>query len=454
MNTYRRLLLILGMIGMFFLSINLESIGNHFWHGSEIAVAKSVNGSRWKQKEFMITMWNAAEPGSNSYAQIAKENYNLVPINYNALPLNNIIERLDAAKKNGLKVVLGDELIKAEYVRDPIKSKQLDKLIDKVKKYSNLEGYFIGDEPSGEKLGSYVQLISYLRKKDPGRLIYLNAPPSFAIEITQPGVSLEQLKEKKIEYPKNLHGIGSDNKIVLSYLAYFKKFVDTIKPNFISYDHYALFKNEDGKGYFLNLALISQVAKRANIPFLNIIQASKYEKTWRLPTKEEMRFQVYTTLAYGGKGISYFIYWGNDEQEAMYRNGKVSPLAKDIAVINSELRNLGPTLMSLNLQGVYHTKPLPDGGEAIPEKSPIKVLSKGEVVVGLFGTSKKTNTFIIANRNYKQKQKVEVLIGVNGKKVQELNRKNGKWISVETLRSSRKFSFTLDAGDGKLFRVL
>jgi hypothetical protein len=453
MKTHRKFLLMMGMIGMFFMSTNLELIKDYFWHSSEIALAKSVNGSRWKQKEFMITIWNAAEPGINSYPQIAKENYNLIPINYNTLPLKNITERLDAAKKNGLKVVLGDEIINPAYVYDPIKSKQLDKLIEKVKKYSNLEGYFIGDEPSVEKLSYYVQLISYLRKKDPGRLIYLNTPPTFALEI-QPGVSLEQLKEQKIQYPKNLHGIGSGNKVVMSYLAYFRKFVDTIKPDFISYDHYALLKNEDGKGYFMNLALISQVSKEANIPFLNIIQASKYEKIWRLPTKEEMRFQVYTTLAYGGKGISYFIYWGSDEQEAMYRNGKVSPLAKDIAVINSELRNLGPTLMSLNSQGVYHTKPLPDGGEEIPKKSPIKVLSKSEVVLGLFGTSKKTNTFIIASRNYKRKQKVEVSIGIYGDTVQELNRKTGKWTSVGTLRSNRKFSLTLDAGDGKLFRVL
>jgi 2-isopropylmalate synthase len=42
----------------------------------------------------------------------------------------------------------------------------------------------------------------------------------------------------------------------------------------------------------------------------NIIEASIIEPSWRLVNKNELRFLVYTTLAYGGRGISYFLYWG------------------------------------------------------------------------------------------------------------------------------------------------
>jgi hypothetical protein len=450
MNKYRKFLLLFGMIGMFLISINLDFIGDYFRNTPEVALAKSL---RWKQKEFIITMWNAAEPNVGSYKQIAKEKYNLIPVNYNTLPLTDTLERLDKAGQNGLKVVLGNVLINPGYLHDPIKSKELDELIEKVKQYRSLEGYFIGDEPSVEKLDYYAQLISYLRRKDPGKLIYLNSPPIFALEV-QPDISLEQLNKKKIKYPNHLYGVSSNNKVIMSYLAYFRKFVDVIKPDIISYDHYSLLKNEDGKEYFMNLALISQIAKEASIPFLNIIQASKYLKIWRLPTKEEMRFQVYTTLAYGGKGISYFIYWGSEEEASLYRNGKVSPLAKDIVIINSELKNLGSTLVSLNLHGVYHTMPLPYGSEALPKESPIQILSKSEIIVSLFGKNNKTNTFLITSRNYKHRQTVNVSVGITGEKIQELSRKTGKWMLIKNLDATRKLSLTIEAGDGRLFRML
>jgi hypothetical protein len=453
MNNYRKTLLIFLMVAAFLIASNLGLISNTEWFMPEVSNAKNTNGVRWQQKEFMLTMWNATEPGTADYAQIAREKYNVIPVNYNALPLNDSVERLEVAKKNGLKVILGNELINPANLHDVEKRKKLDSLIEKVKKYDSLEGYFIIDEPIARNLSKYVELVSYLRKKDPGRLIYMNILPHFAVNEGH-GISVNRSGKKKLNYPSHLHGVGVDNKTVITYMAYLRQFVDTIKPDFISYDYYHLFEKKDGDEYFLNLALVSQVAKEAGKPFLNIIQAGRYLKEWRLPTEQEVRFQVYTTLAYGGRGISYFTYWGRASEEGLYRDGKPSALVKSVGAINSEIRNLGPTLMSLNSQGVYHTSPLPFGGEEIPSNSPVKILSKSEVVLGLFGKGKSTNTFLISNRNYRSRQKADIKVGIAGMRIQELNRKTGKWIPFKILSSARIISVNLEPGDGRLFRVM
>lgn len=113
-------------------------------------------------------------------------------------------------------------------------------------------------------------MVAYLRKKDSSRLAYLNLYPLYANE-KQLGISLDQIDRRKIKYPIHLHGVSSENKTILLYLEHLRQFVSIIKPDLISYDHYHLFANGDGQQYFLNLALISQVAKEARVPFMNII---------------------------------------------------------------------------------------------------------------------------------------------------------------------------------------
>jgi hypothetical protein len=457
MNKYRKFLLMLIVGITLLLSTILGLLKNDFVHIPNMVHAKSISSPEWKQKDFVITMWNAGEPSISNYPQIAKEGYTVIPVNYNGHPLNDVVERLKAAKKNGLKIILGDELINISSLHDPAKLKKLDALIERIKGYSSLEGYFIIDEPIASRFNDYIELSAYMQKKDPGKLLYFNLLSNFAVKDLT-GIS-PRFSQKNMSYPSQLHGISPNNKEVVAYLAYLRQFVSTFKPNLISYDHYPFYEKKEGQEYFLNMALIAHVAKETKKPFLNIIQAAKFSKTWRLPTDQEMRFQVYTTLAYGGRGLSYFYYWSTEPRDAAYReglylDGKPSSLSKTIATINAEIKNLSPTLMSLTSQGVYHTNPLPIGAEEIPKTSPIKVLSKSEVVLGLFGKNGNTNTFIVSNRSYKNRQKAEIKVSIAGKRIQELNRKTGKWVSFGKLNSTRTISIGLEPGDGRLFRVL
>ena len=61
--------------------------------------------------------------------------------------------------------------------------------------------------------------------------------------------------------------------------------------------------------------------------------------------RPETRFLVFTTIAYGGRGISYFIYWGPEAYRGLYQDGKPSPMVKEVAALNAEIAKFGPALM-------------------------------------------------------------------------------------------------------------
>ena len=167
-----------------------------------------------------------------------------------------------------------------------------------------------------------------------------------------------------------------------------------------------------------------------------------------------MRWLAYTTMAYGGRGISYFVYWMPKVYGGLYQDGKPSPLAKEVAVLNAEMAKLGPSLLELNSVGVYHTAPLPYGTQAVPADAPVQIVGKGEFVLGLFGRSGRTTSFMIVNRSYKEPAEAELKVAIPGRKLQELDRKTGKWLEAEILAADRQLKIRLDPGDGRLLRTV
>ena len=408
--------------------------------GAEPTVA---NG--WKQKQFIITFWCPPPATEEALAAVAAEHYSLtwVPA-----------EGLDVAAKHGLRAMLQSDLLDPAVLDNPARRAQLDALIERVKKHPALEAYFITDEPGAGAFSGLGKLVAYLRERDPARLAYINLFPTYANE-AQLGVSADAGERARVGYPQNFAGVGTDDKTVLRYREHLKQYIEIVKPDLISYDHYHFMKDgSDGNQYFLNLALIRNAAIEAGKPFLNIIQACNSEKSWRLPSAAETRFLVYTTLAYGGRGISYFIYWGPRSYGGLYQDGKPSPMAKEVAALNTEMEKLGSAFMSLDSLAVYHTAPLPYGTEAVPDDAPVRIVGHGEFVLGLFGRSgSRPTAFMVVNRSYKQGAEADLKVALPGRGLQELNRKTGKWSGDQPLGTDRSVKIALQPGDGRLFRV-
>jgi hypothetical protein len=405
--------------------------------------AEPAKDAGWTQKQFLITFWCPPPATDQALAAVAAEHYNLtwVPV-----------EGLDLVAKHKLRAMLTSDLLNPATLDDTAKRAQLDALIEKVKKHPAMEAYFITDEPGAGAFPGLGKLVAYLRQRDPAHLAYINLFPSYANE-AQLGVSADAAERARVGYPQNFAGVGASDKTVLAYRGYLAKFVKIVKPDLISYDHYHFMKKDDGQQYFLNLALVRDAAIEAGKPFLNIIQACMGEKVWRLPNPAETRFLVFTTMAYGGRGISYFTYWGPEDYVGLYRDGKASPMVKEVAALNAEIVRFGPALMELDSTAVYHTAPLPYGTQAIPANAPVRISGGGEFVLGLFGKKGQTAAFMVVNRSYKQAAEAAVNVEIPAGKFQELDRKTGKWSDGPVLDAHHELKIKLGPGDGRLFRA-
>jgi hypothetical protein len=407
------------------------------------------SGGHWAQKDFLITFWSPPPPTDENLANVAKEGFNLTW---------TAEEGLDAAARHGLRAMLTSELLSPAVLDDAGKRAKLDGLVSRVKKHPALEAYFITDEPGAGAFAGLGKLVAYLRERDPAHLAYINLYPTYASE-EQLGVNADAAARAKAGQPVDSGDTLADTGTVLRYREHLKQFIETVQPDLISYDHYHFLKEtdgreKDGKEYFLNLGMIRAAALGADRPFLNTIQADTISKTWRLPNAAEMRWLVFTTMAYGGRGISYFTYWGPKEYNGLYVDGKPMPLIDDVAVLNHEIAKFGPALLELDSVGVYHTAPLPFGAEAVPADSPVQIMDGGEFVLGLFGQTGRASAFMIVNRNYKRAVETTVKIMLPGRKLQELDRQTGKWTPVGRLSGKRTVKLNLAAGDGRLFRVV
>jgi len=110
-------------------------------------------------------------------------------------------------------------------------------------------------------------------------------------------------------------------------------------------------------------------------------------------------------------------------------------------------------LMKLDSLGAYHTAPLPYGAEAIPASCPVQISGGGDFVLGMFGSGSKPSAFMIVNRNYTQPAAATVTITIPGRRLQELDRKTGKWSRGQSPGAKRTTEIKLAPGDGRLFRM-
>jgi hypothetical protein len=399
----------------------------------------------WTQDHIIVTFWCEPPATDEALAAVAAEHYTTTWVPEAGL---------DAAAAHGLRAMLRSSLLTPAALDDPATKAQLDALIDRVKNHPALEAYYICDEPSANAFPDLGRLVAYLGERDPAHFAYINLFPVLATR--------DQL--------------GIDDEPIARYGEYLRQYVEIVKPALISYDHYQLCQAGelpfDLPYYFLNLEMIRQAALDAGVPFLNIVQASTVEWYWRLPNANELRYLVYTTLAYGGRGISYFLYWGTAAQGGLYQDGAQTPLAAAAAQLNAEINALSAPLMELDSLGVYHTAPLPPGTKPIPADAPWSIVGPGEFVVGVFGTSGEATALMVVNRSYTQSATAELRLWpkwlpprrrswagleppLDRRCLEEFDRTDGVWRSYPCARSGRTYIASIDLapGDGRLFRL-
>ncbi len=386
---------------------------------ASLPTAPARTAKPWKLDRILVTFWCPPPATDENLATVARDGYNLT-----WTPADG----LDVAQRHGLKAMLQDGLLSPATLDNPEQKAKLDALIEKVKGHPAMEAYFITDEPSAAAFAGLGKLASYLRHKDPAHFAYVNLFPTYA----------------------NNDQLGTKGDRETAYREHLRQFVDAVKPALISYDHYHFFKDGDGQEYFLNLGMIRRAALDAHLPFLNIVQACTIEKSWRLVNANELRWLTYTTLAYGARGISYFLYWGPESYGGLYQDGKRMPLADPVATLAHEIDALSPALMKLDTLGVYHAGALPLGTEAVPADCPVQFAEDGEFVLGLFGANGKPSAFMVVNRKYDAAATARLRLPEKATRIEEFDRATKKWVAAGARDGA--LTVQLAPGDGRLFR--
>ena len=288
--------------------------------------------------------------------------------------------QLDTVAAAGLKGIVsegsthvGDAA--AAFAMDEIR-RRVNALVEQVKGHEALFGYYLRDEPGAAAYPGLGRWVAAYREADPDALAYINLFPNYA--------SPQQMA-------------------VETYEAYIASYVEIVKPEFISYDHYALM--DDGSlrhGYFQNLETVRKAALENDLPFWNIVLSNAHFH-YAEPTPAGFRFQLYTTLAYGARGISYFTYFapkiGNYRLAPIDQFGNKTPTWDMLREVNLQLHQLGPIYLTLTSVDVFHHPNVPAGCAGIDTSRFVESLSGHDLLVGEFKNSEGQPFVMVVNKD-------------------------------------------------------
>jgi hypothetical protein len=328
--------------------------------------------TRLEASEFTIMPWGVtpSDPQRDS-PEVFRTLYDC-GFNHAGFVAENNLDRAQAA---GLKAFVFEPAM--EFVNDTPADEitsRVKAVVERTKNHPAVQGYYIRDEPMPVSFPSLGVARKAIGDVAPHALAYINLLPTY----------------------------GSNP----SYRDYITTFVETVKPNFLSYDHYALMDNGTLRdGYFQNLETMRDVAIKANLPFWNIVLGNRHF-SYAKPTLEGLRFQAYTTLAYGAKGLSYFTYFtpqvGNYELGAIDQFGNKTPTWDLVRNVNLQIHAIGRVYKGLKSVNVFHAPTPPHDCKGLDSSRYLAEVSGGPLCIGEFEDTNAKPYVLAVNTDFHQ----------------------------------------------------
>ena len=391
-----------------------------------------------QENVFPISFWCQPTNTYENWKTVAECGFTVAPISATSVEEGRKV--LDWLQEFGLKGMIVDPRITVTLPETRGWKETILQIVADYQDHPALWGYYITDEPGLDRFANLSKLVKSFQKADPEHIAYINLFPNYA--------SPDQLG-------------------TISYQRHVEAYVDTVKPLVLSYDHYALMETGDRPEYFPNLEVIRAEALRVGIPFMNIFLSTPHFN-YRDPSAQDLRWEVYTSLAYGAKAIAYFTYLTPDVEN--YRNGpisiyeKVTPKYDMIRQLNLEVRNLAPWLLALKSTGIYHTGAVPAGCEGLCGCGLVAEAngSGRDLIVGEFVDSDKNPWVMVMNKDRQHAAWVTLKLHTPLKKMHEVARSTGQMRAIardqgvdafKTYEDGLVVSFWLAPADARLIRV-
>jgi len=335
---------------------------------------------------------------------------------------------LDLCQQVGIKALIFDKRLD---VLEPhqVDEKALDGVIADYASHPALFGYMVRDEPGKEVFTTLGGINQYLLKKDPKHLPYINLLPNYANHPDWLGAAYEPIVAK---------------------------YMEIVKPAMVSWDSYRqMFEGGDESYYWKNLEIIRKLSLKAKVPMIQIIVSLKH-MGYRECSEADLRWQVYSSLAYGSRGILYFTYWDvlslawAGAPALMTMDGKRDVKWFYVQKINHRIAKLGETLTKVTSTGVYHTDPVPPGGHRLARIGPVKKAEGGPLTIGCFVDRNAQEYILVVNRSFSAECVAKLSLNQKIISAAEISRETGKPLAPVSV-SGKTLDIPLDPGDGRMY---
>jgi hypothetical protein len=250
---------------------------------------------------------------------------------------------------------------------------------------------YIKDEPNASLFPRLHLWSDAIRKQ--GFLPYINLFPDYASD--------EQLGSK-------------------GYEAHLDEFVRTCQPMYISYDNYSLYDDEtlNEDRFYGNMETMRKKSLQYNLPFWNVILGNTHFH-YADPSPATLGVQVYSTLAYGGRGIGYFTHYapelGNYRLAPVDQFGHRTKTWELIRNINLQIHALAPVYCTLKNVHVFHVGNVPKNGQGIASAVHLQSISEGNLLVGEFVDPDNKPYLLIVNKDIRKSVQLKVTFKKEGK---------------------------------------
>jgi len=338
-------------------------------------LAPSASALDWEMDEFMIFggwPWANGTDVDTAVKLYAGAGFNV---------LMGTRDKLDVCAKYGIKLIV--EEITPEEVSD-------------IKDHPGLWGYWIIDEPL-RNMKAVRKVADEFHAADPTHPVYVN-----------------------------LVSRGGE---------YLSDYLDIVEPELLSWDYYEWWWGTEA--HFVKLEVHRDAGLAAGVPVIRWVEVNAAyglefvgHDTSR-PEDNEIRLRrsVFTSLAYGIRGIEWFT-----AQNLLSNGGTVlNDQGHDIAAINKEIITLGPVLMGLNSVDVFHTEPLPRGTKAVPEDHWVTMAESGypNLVMGTFLDDAGVDYLFMSNANILYEKLAALQFREPVAKIEKFDKNTGAWIPIE-----------------------
>lgn len=287
---------------------------------------------------------------------------------------------LDLAQQAGIKLI----------VSCPELFKEPEATVKRFMSHPATAGYFLRDEPSTESFAELGAWAKRIRATDDSHYCYLNLFPTYA--------PLEVLKAD-------------------SYRDYVHRFDKEVPLQLLSFDHYPVVGDTYRGDWYENLEIFSDEARKAGKPFWAFALATAHDP-YPIPDLAQLRFQVYSDLAYGAQGIQYFTYWTpgknpnwNFHHGPIGLDGKRTDVFDKIKTMNDEIKALTGVFLGSEVVSVRHTgDSIPQGTTRLTElPAPVRFLDTGGAGAVVSELRNGDNNFlVIVNRDFKKRMQLNL----------------------------------------------